>query len=29
VVLMLSLPDPWYLILAPIGAATVATVVTR
>ncbi len=29
VVLMLTLPDPWYLILAPIAAATAATVVTR
>ena len=29
VVLMLALPDPWYLIVAPILAATAATVATR
>lgn len=29
VVLMLALPGPWYLIVAPILAATMATVVTR
>jgi len=29
VALMLLLPDPWYLIAAPMIAATVATVVTR
>lgn len=29
IVLMLALPDPWYLIVAPVLAATVATVVTR
>lgn len=29
VALMLALPDPWYLIVAPILAATAATVVTR
>lgn len=29
VALMLTLPDPWYLIIAPVLAATVATVVTR
>lgn len=29
VALMLTLPDPWYLILAPIAAATAATAVTR
>jgi len=29
VALMLTLPGPWYMILAPIAAATVATMVTR
>ena len=29
VVLMLLLPDPWYLIVAPMLAATLATVMTR
>ena len=29
VVLMVALPDPWYLIIAPVLAATVATAVTR
>lgn len=29
IVLMLALPDPWYLIAAPMVAATIATAVTR